>query len=124
MVSVLATGDEKKPSVGVPALTIGDGVLETNVLVTTGDEMTSVELPIETVSLTIADGEMGGNVVAIESAVILLLVVMSNVLIGDKVLITALAVVETASVIDVTTIQSTKLVIIAYMLIKTNTKIL
>ena len=110
---------------GVPALTIGDGVLEINVLVTTGDEMTSVELPIETVSLTIADGEMGGNVVAIESAVVLVLVVMSNVLIGDKVVITVLAVVETASVIDVTTIQSTKLVIIAYMLIiKTNIKIL
>ena len=110
MVSVLATGDEKKPSVGVPALTIGDGVLEINVLVTTSDEMTSVELPIETVSLTIADGEMGGNVVAIESAVILLLVNMSNVLITvvrDEMLITALAVVKTALVIDVTTIQST-----------------
>ena len=109
MVGALAMGDEvivTKLSVGLVSLTTGGKVLENNVLVATGDEMTSIELPMEIVSLIIADEEIGGDVITDESVVVVLVVVISEVLmtvVGVGVLI--IVVVETAVVVGVTIIQ-------------------
>ena len=97
-----------KLSVEIVSLTTGDGVLENNVLVAIGNEKTSTELPMEIVSLIIADGEMGGEVTTTEPAVALV-VVISKVLmivVGDGVL--TIVVVGTAVVVGVTITQSTK----------------